>query len=171
MLLHCPRVQALFPQDRIRLEHDGPVWMHWTEHGGTLILKVGDLQFTELAGYEGESGLFLEVELTPGEDVVQEIEGFAAEHSLTLPPPASPPASECVIQPILAACHVPARKKFIFAEKSLLEARPGPAGSAVIAVKGEFRTCPVPCQEGDLVIHLTPGDLTRLLAHLRAWAK
>ncbi len=171
MLLHCPRVQALFPKDRIRLEPDGPVWMHYTEHGGTLILKVGDLICSELAGYETESGLFLEVELTPGEDVVDKIESFAAEQSLTLPPSTPPPASECVMQPILAACHVPAQKKFIFAEKSLLEARPGKAGSAEIAVKGEFRTCPVPCQEGDLVIHLTPGDMTRLLAHLRAWAR
>jgi hypothetical protein len=170
MLLHCSRLQALFPKDRIRLEPDGPVWMHWTEHGGTLILKVGGLICSELAGYEGESGLFLELELAPGEDVVQEIEGFAAEQSLTLPPPASPPASECVLQPILAACHVPAQKKFIFAEKSLLEARSGRAGRVEIAVKGEFRTCTVPCREGDLVIHLTPGDLTRLLAHLRAWA-
>jgi len=164
-------VQALFPKDHIRLEHDGPVWMHWTEHGGTLILKVGDLKFSELSGHDGESGLLLEVELSPGDKVVHKIEGFAAKHSLTLPPQAPSPASECLIQPILAACHVPSQKKFIFAEKSFLEARPGPAGSAEIAVKGEFRTRPVPCQEGDLVIHLTPGDLTRLLAHLRAWAE
>jgi len=170
MLLHCPQVQALFPKDHIRLEHEGPAWMFWTEHGGTLILKVGDLKFSEIAEGGGESGLFLEVEITPPETIVHKIESFAAKESLTLPPPTSPPVSECLIQPILAACHVPSQKKFIFAEKSLLEARPGKTGIVKIAVRGEFRTCPVPCQEGDMVIHLRPGDMAQLLSCFRAWA-
>lgn len=171
MLLHCPRVQALFPQEHIRLEHQGPAWMHWTEHGGTLILKVGDLKFAEISDPGGESGLFLEVEVLPPETLVHKIEGFAAKQSLTLPPLASPPASACIIQPILAACHIPLQKKFIFAEESLLEARPGKAGIVEITVRGEFRTCPIPCQEGDMVIHLKPRDLAQLLSHLRAWAR
>ena len=139
MLLHCPRVQVLFPREKIRLEHEGPAWMLWAEHGGTLILKVGDLKFAEIAAPVEESGLFLEVEMIPPETLVQQIEGFAAQQSLILPPPASPPAEACIIQPILAACHIPLQKKFIFAEESQLEARPGKTGFVTIAVQGEFR--------------------------------
>lgn len=170
MLLHCPRVKALFPREKIRLEHDGPAWMLWAEHGGSLILKVGDLKFAEIAEPGEESGLFLEVELPPPENLVHKIQSFAAKHNLTLTPVVSP-APVCQVQPILAACHIPEYKKFIFAEESRLEARPGNAGTVEIAVRGEFRARPVPCQEADLVIHLTPGDLTELLSYLRAWAR
>jgi hypothetical protein len=170
MLLHCPKVQALFPQEHIRLEHEGPAWMHWTEHGGTLILKVGDLKFSEISDPGEDSGLFLEVELTPAETLVHKIESFAVKHNLTLHPIGTPPPM-CSVTPILAACHIPGQKKFIFAEESRLEARPANVGAVEIAVRGEFRTCPVPCQEGDMVIHLTPGDLAQLLSHLRAWAR
>jgi hypothetical protein len=142
--------------------------MHWTEHGGTLILKVGDLKFAEIAEPGEESGLFLEVELLPPETLAHNIEGFAANQSLTLPPLPPPPAETCIIQPILAACHIPGLKKFIFAEDSRLEARPGKGGGVEITVRGEFRACPVPCQEGDMVIHLKPRDLAHLLSFLLA---
>ena len=170
MLLHCPRVQALFPREKIRLEHEGPARMLWAEHGGTLILRVEDLKFSEIAEPGEDSGLFLELDLTPPEALVHKIEGFAAKQSLTLPPMASQ-ASECSVQPILSACHIPEQKKFIFAEESRLEARPGKAGVVEITVRGEFRTCPIPCQDGDMVIHLKPRDLAQLLSHLWAWAR
>ncbi|MBI4794405.1 MAG: hypothetical protein HY790_00925 [Deltaproteobacteria bacterium] len=170
MLLHCPRVQALFPQEHIRLEHDGPAWMHWTEHGGTLILKVGDLKFGEIDEPGEESGFFLEVEMIPHETLVHKIEGFATKHNLILPPIDSS-APSCSVQPILAACHIPGQKKIIFAEESRLEARPGKAGTVEIAVQGEFRARPVPCQEADMVIHLTPYDLAQLLSYLRTLAR
>ncbi len=166
MLLHCPRVQALFPQEKVLLEHEGPAWMLWAEHGGALILRVGDLKFSETAGRGEDSGLFLELDLSPAATLIHQIEGFAAQQKLTLPP-LSRPAPEFSARPILAACHIPEYKKFIFAEESLLQARPGNAGSMEMAVRGAFRARAVPCREADLVIHLAPGDLARLLAYLR----
>ena len=170
MLLHCPRVQALFPQEKIFLEHNGPAWMLGTEHGGTLILKVGDLQFRELAGAGQESGLFLEVDLSPAAATIGKIEAYAAQHQLPLTPPASP-APECRAQPILAACHIPAHKKFIFAEESRLQVRTRTGGIVEMEVRGAFRARTVPCQEADLVVHLTPGDLAGLLSYLHAVAQ
>ena len=144
--------------------------MLWAEHGGTLILRVGDLEFSEIAEPGEESGLFLELDLSPREPLIHKIEGFAAKQSLTLTPITSP-APELILDPILAACHIPEKKIFIFAEESRLQARPGNAGTMEMAVRGAFRTCPVPCQEGDLVIHLRPRDLAQLLAYFRALAR
>jgi len=170
MLLHCPRVQALFPQENLFLEHDGPAWMLWAEHGGTLILRIGDLQFRKIAGAGEESGLFLEVDLPPAENVIPQIEGCAAQHNLTLAPMA-PPEPEFSARPLLAACHIPEHKKFIFAEESRLQARATPGGTVEVEVRGAFRTRTVPSQEADMVIHLLPGDLTGLLSYLRAVAR
>ena len=170
MLLHCPRVRALFPQEKVLLEHDGPAWMLWAEHGGTLILRVGDLKFRETAGLGDESGLFLEVDLSPAGDLIPKIEGCAAQHNLTLLS-LETPEPEFSAQPVLAACHIPELNKFIFAEESRLQARPNAAGAVELEVRGGFRARTVPCQEGDLVIHLTPGDLAGLLSYLRVLAR
>lgn len=170
MLLHCPRVRAVFPREKIRLEHRGPAWMLWTEHGGSLILKAGDLKFGELTEPVEESGLFLEVELSPLGKVVAEIEGFAAGHKLALAATAAPDPV-CLVQPILAACHLPEQQKFIFTEDSRLEARPGKAGTVEITVRGEFRARTLPCREADLVMHLSPRDLAQLLSYLLALAQ
>jgi hypothetical protein len=171
MLLNCPRVQALFPQERIGLEHQGPARMLWAEHGGTLILKVGDLNFSETAAVGDASGLFLELDLTPAEALVQKIDDFAAEHSLALGHPAGGPAPEFSAQPFLAACHLPAQKLFLFAEQSQLLAQPRGPGAVEMAVRGAFKARTVPSQEADLVIHLHPGDLAGLLSYLRALAR
>jgi len=170
MLLHCPRVQALFPQEKVLLEHDGPAWMLWAEHGGTLILRVGELKFREIAGVGDASGLFLELDLSPAENLIHKIEDFAAQHNLTLSPLA-PPESEFSARPVLAACHIPEYKKFIFAEESRLLARPRIAGAVEMEVRGAFRARAVPSQEADMVIHLLPGDLAGLLSYLRAVAR
>ncbi|MHB8069450.1 MAG: hypothetical protein ACYDIC_16280 [Desulfobaccales bacterium] len=170
MFLHCPRVQALFPQEKIFLEHDGPAWMLWTEHGGTLILRVGDLRFREAVATAKESGLFLEMDLLPADNIIHKIEGFAAQHNLPLTAMA-PPEHEFSARPVLAACHIPEHKKFIFAEESRLQVRPRPGGAVEMEVRGAFRARVVPCQEADLVVHLTPGDLARLLSYLRAVAR
>jgi hypothetical protein len=170
MLLHCPRVQVRFSQEKVFLEHEGPAWMLFAEHGGTLILKVGDLHLRETAGAADESGLFLEVDLSPPQNVIQAIEDFAAQQNLPLISLKSP-EPECSAPPILAACHLPAQKKFIFAEESRLQVRPTPRGTVEMEVQGAFRARTVPCQEADLVIHLTPGDLAGLLSYLRALAR
>lgn len=167
MLLHCSRVQVLFPQEKICLESEGPAPLLLDEHGGTLILKVGDLRLTEIAASGEESGFYLEVDLTPPETLVRDIEVFASEQSLTLPPIAAPPMA-CLAHPILAAGHLPGLQKFIFAEDSRLEARPGKTGVMDILVRGEFRARTVPCQEADLVIHLAPADLAQFLSYLLA---
>jgi hypothetical protein len=170
MLLHCLRVLVLFPREQILLENQGPARMLWTEHGGTLILKVGDLKFAETTAPGEESGFFLELGLPAPADLVPKIEEFAAEQSLSLAPPA-PPAAELSLPPILAACHLPQLKKFIFAEDARLEARPGKSGGMAMKVQGEFRSRTVPCQEGDLVIHLQPREMAQLLAFLRNLAR
>jgi len=170
MLFPCSRVRAFFPQEKVILEHDGPAWLLWTEHGGTLILKIGDLKFKETAGAGEESGLFLEVELSPATPLIQKIEDFAAQHNLPLAPLA-PPEPEFSARPILAACHLPEHKKFIFAEESRLLARPGPGRAVEMEVRGAFRVRTVTSQEADLVVHLTPGDLAGLLSYLRAVAQ
>ena len=167
MLLPCSRVQVLFPQEKIYLEHQGPPPLLLDEHGGTLIVKAMDLQLTEIAAPGEESGLFLEVELTPQEDLVREIAAFGTEQSLPLPPAAPAPVS-CLVRPILAACHLPGPKKFIFAEDSRLEASPGQAGIMNLAVQGKFKARTVPCQEADMVIHLAPVDLAQLLGYMLA---
>jgi len=171
MLLHCPRVQALFPQEKIRLEHQGPAWMLWAEHGGTMILKVADLKFSEAAACGEESGLFLEMDLSPAATLIAQIEAFAAEHSLALNISTPPPHPEFSAAPILAACHIPDKNLFIFAEESRLLARPSGPAALEIAVRGEFRARTVPCREADLVIHLATADLARLLSFLLALAR
>jgi hypothetical protein len=143
--------------------------MLWAEHGGTLILRLGDLKFREIAGSGDESGLFLDVDLPPAGDLIPKIEGFAARQNLTLQS-LETPEPEFSARPVLAACHIPELKKFIFTEESRLQARPGPGGTVEMEVRGGFRARAVPCQEGDLVIHLTPGDLASLLSYLRAAA-
>ncbi|MEW6657468.1 MAG: hypothetical protein AB1424_02285 [Thermodesulfobacteriota bacterium] len=170
MLLHCPRVQARFLQEKVFLEHDGPAWMLWAEHGGALILRVGNLQLREMAGAGDDSGLFLEVDLSPAGNVIHEIEGFAAQQNLPLLSPESP-EPEFTARPLLAACHVSAQKKFIFSEESRLQVRPTPGGTVAMEVRGAFKARGVPSQEADLVIHLTPGDLAGLLSYLRAVAR
>lgn len=170
MLLHCPRVQALFPREKVLLKHEGPAWMLWAEHGGSLILRVGDLKFSEMAGSGEDSGLFLELDLSPAEALIHKIEGFAAHHHLALSPP-SAPAPEFCARPILAACHIPDKKLFIFAEESLLRAWPGVADAMEVEVRGAFQARAVPCREADLMIHLAPSDLAQLLSYLRGLAR
>ncbi|MFZ5452199.1 MAG: hypothetical protein ACOZF2_10070 [Thermodesulfobacteriota bacterium] len=167
MLLNCSRVQVLFPQGKMYLEHPGPAPLLLDKHGGTLILKAGDLKMVKIAEPNEESGFFLEVELAPGETLVRDIEAFVREQSLTLPPAAAP-SSACLVRPILAACHLTGINKFIFAEDSRLEARPGKAGVMDMAVEGEFKARTLPCQEADLVVHLAPADLAQLLSYTLA---
>jgi hypothetical protein len=165
MLIHCPRVQAFFPREEICLEHLGPAWMLWAEHGGAMILRVGDLKLTEPAKDREEAGIFLEMDLTPPETLIHKIEGFAAKHNLIL---AKLPPPECSLTPILAACHIPEKNLFIFAEESELLARPTGRGAMEIAVRGSFKARPELSREADLVIRLAPPDLVLLLSFLLA---
>ena len=170
MLLRCSRVQVLFPQEKLFLESTEPAPLLLDEHGGTLILKLMDLKLVEVAAPGEESGFLLELALTPAETLVRDIEAFAREQNLALPPLAATP-EVCLVRPILAACHLPGPKKFIFAEESTLEARSGKGGVMDLAVRGELKARTVPCQEADLVIHLAPADLAQVLAYVLALAR
>lgn len=165
MLLPCIWVQATFSPTGLRLENEGPTQMRWDEHGGTFVLKVSDLKVRELPAPAAESGIRLEIALSPPETLLQEIQGFAATHSLYLAP-ALLPAAGLEVKPILAGCHIPERNLFVFCEEAQLQARAKAGGTVELSVTGPFRARRVPCRETDLVIHLTGPAMAQLLSYL-----
>jgi hypothetical protein len=62
----------------------------------------------------------------------------------------------------LAACHVPDAKLFIFSEAATMKVKPGEA-ALELEIAGKFHSRRIPCQEADLVVHLTKADSLRLL--------
>lgn len=169
MLLSCPRVHAVFPQDELEMGHEPPAWVRWSEHGGTFILRVAGLKLMETVDSASEAGLSLEVAVDDAAALQEKIEGFAGHHHLLLHPPPGP-LGVFLEEPILAACHIPEKQLFVYCEAPELAARPSPGGNLELKVTGAFRTRWVPCQEGDLVIHLTAPAMERLLSYFFALA-
>jgi hypothetical protein len=167
MLLLCLRVQAVFPGEAVGLASDGPAQILWDEHGGTFILRVGDLKLVDPPEPGVEPGISLELALSPPEPLLEKIRGFAGKHSLSLTPKASPPP-ELTGKPLLAACHIPGKSLFIFCEEPELQARSTGAQTLKLTVTGPFRARRVPCREMDLVIHLTGPAMAQLLSYLFA---
>ncbi len=66
MLIPCSRAQAMFADPGIRLDRHTPGFMVWDEHGGTFVLRVEELAATEVAAGEPETGIILEIPLSPG---------------------------------------------------------------------------------------------------------
>jgi hypothetical protein len=160
MLIPCTRFQASFADPGIRLELKVPAPIIWDEHGGTFVIRVGDLEVAELTAPPSESGCRLEICLTPGADPVNALEEFAGLHQLPL---ASPSPQDLEEPALLAACHLPGRNLFIFAEEPILKATR--RGETVeLAVLGNFKARRVPCQTADLVIHLSKAAMARLVA-------
>jgi hypothetical protein len=160
MLIPCSRLQASFADPGIRLELGAPASMVWDEHGGTFVLKVGGLKVTDLMTPTEASDCRLEISLTSGPALISALEEFAGLHQLLLAQPSTPDLEEAVL---LAACHLPGKNLFVFAEEPTLTALP--RGEAVeLVVSGVFKARRVPCQETDLVIHLTKAAMTRLVA-------
>jgi hypothetical protein len=160
MLIPCFRAQAVFPVHGVRLDSSAPGFMIWDEHGGTYVLRVEELAATAAAAGEPEVGLRLEIPLSPQESLVPALEEFAAQQQLPLAPPAAPELSE---EALLAACHLPEQNLFIFAEEpGLVVKRRGEA--VELAAAGPFQARQVPCQQTDLVIHLTKATMARLVA-------
>lgn len=160
MLIPCSRLQASFADPGIRLELGAPASMVWDEHGGTFVLKAADLGVTELTAPTEQSGCCLEISLTPGAELFSALEEFTALHQLLLAPPSAPDLEEAAL---LAACHLPGKNLFIFAEEPTLTAvRRG--DMVELTISGIFKARRVPCQETDLVIHLTKAAMTRLVA-------
>jgi hypothetical protein len=167
MQIPCSRAQALFAGPGIRLARHTPGFMVWDEHGGTFVLRVEELAATEAAADEPESAVILEIPLSLPEGLIRSLEEFAAQHQLPLPLPAGPDLQEDVV---LAACHLPAQNLFVFAEEPRLVVKR--RGEAVeLALEGSFKARRLPCQETDLVIHLTRASMARLVAQVLSLAR
>ena len=160
MLIPCSRAQVVVADPGIRLDRQTPGPMVWDEHGGTFILRVDDLAATEVPAGQSETGIFLEIPLSRREELIASLEEFAAQQELPLAPP---PGPELLEEAVLAACHLPGQNLFVFAEEPHLSVKR--RGETVeIAVTGLFKARRVPCQETDLVIHLTKAAMARLVA-------
>jgi hypothetical protein len=170
MLLLCPRVQAVFVSEGVRLAGPQPAQMLLDEHGGTYVLKVGELEVTEITGTAEESGLLMEIALSPPQTLVKEIEEFAAQHRLPLAAetPAPAPLAE---QALLAACHIPQRNLFVFGEEPQLTVRNTAGATVELTVPGPFKSRRLVSREADMVIHLNPAAITRLLGYLLTLAR
>jgi hypothetical protein len=166
MQIPCSRTQAIFPGQGIRLDRRTPAFMVWDEHGGTFVLRVEELAATEIAG-ESESGIILEIPLSLPEGLIRSLEEFAAQQQLPLAPPPGPELEEVVV---LAACHLPVQKLFVFAEEPRLVVKR--CGQAVeLALEGLFKARRLPCQATDLVIHLTRASMARLVSLVLSLAR
>jgi hypothetical protein len=141
--------------------------MVWDEHGGTFVLRVEELAATEVAGGEPKSGITLEIPLSAREELIRSLEEFAAQQQLPLAPPSGP---ELTVEVVLAACHLPAQNLFVFAEEPHLAVKR--RGEAVeLALEGAFKARRLPCQDTDLVIHLTRPAMARLVALVLSLAR
>ncbi|MGB8991291.1 MAG: hypothetical protein WCD80_04475 [Desulfobaccales bacterium] len=167
MLIPCLKAEARFADPGLRLGRATPAPMVWDEHGGTFVLRVEDLEVAEVSPPEPESRLSLTISLTPPEQLSRALEEFAARHQLPLPPPSAPELAETAI---LAACHLPGRNLFIFAEAPGLVVRTHGA-TLEVAVSGDFKARRVPCQATDLVIHLDKAVMARLVAFVLSQAR
>ena len=167
MLISCSRAQAVIADPGIRLERHAPGLMVWDEHGGTFVLRVDELAATEGAGGESETGIILEIPLSLGEGLIHSLEEFAAQHQLPLAPSSGP---ELLEEAVLAACHLPAQNLFVFAEEPHLTVKRR-REAVELAVAGSFKARRVPCQETDLVIHLTRAAMARLVAFVLSLAR
>jgi hypothetical protein len=162
MLIPCTRLQAGFVDPGIKLELKTPSPMLWDEHGGTFVIKVSGLEVSELVAPAGETSCRLEIALSPGTALVSALEEFAGLHQLPPAPPSAPVLEEAAL---LAACHLPGRNLFVFAEEpTLIATRRGDI--VELSVEGPFKVRRVPCQETDLVIHLTKAAMSRLVAYV-----
>jgi hypothetical protein len=169
MLFHCPRAQANFPAEKLRLANRTPARLVWDEHGGTMVLRVEGLEVLEVPELQGEAGIRLEVALPAPATLVRQIEDFAGRQALRLEP--GPPRVEFSETPVVAACHLPGKNLFIFCEEPRLTIRRRETQVMELWVTGAFKSRRVPCQETDVVIHLEAAAMARLLAGLLAWTR
>jgi hypothetical protein len=167
MQIPCSRAEARFADPGISLARRTPGFMVWDEHGGTFVLRVEELTATEAAAGEPESGITLEIPLAAREELIRSLEEFATRQQLPAAPPPGPELSEDVV---LGACHLPAQNLFVFAEEPrLVVKRRGEAVELTLA--GAFKARRLPCQETDLVIHLTRPAMARLVALVLSLAR
>jgi hypothetical protein len=167
MLIPCSRAQAVVAEPGVRLERHTPGFMVWDEHGGTFVLRVEELAVTAVDAGESETGIVLDIPLSAPEQLIRSLEEFAAQQQLPLALAAGPDLSA---EAVLAACHLPERNLFVFAEEPHLTVKQ--RGEVVeLAVAGSFKARRVPCQETDLVIHLTRDAMARLISLVLSLAR
>jgi len=167
MLLPCSRALAIFAPEGIALGGALPARMQWDEHGGTFVLRLEGLEVSAVAETPAASGIWLEVALPLPESVLSAMREFAGAHRLPLTP-LSPPPAELTETPMLAAAHVPGPSLFIYCEDPQLRVRAQGPQSLEIAVTGAFKARRLPCQEPDVVVHLTAAAMARLLSYVLA---
>jgi hypothetical protein len=149
------------------LERSTPGFMVWDEHGGTFVLRVEELAVTEANADELEAGIIVEIPLSAREGLIHSLEAFAVQQQLPLAPASEP---GLLAEAVLAACHLPERNLFIFAEEPRLAVKR--RGETVeLAVTGNFKARRVPCRETDLVIHLTKPVMAQLVAMVLSLAR
>ena len=165
----CPRAEAVFAPEGVRLANETPAPMVWDEHGGTYVLRVEGLKVMEVPGPGAESGIHFLMALPPPGTLIAAVESFAGQHRLALAP--GSPAPELALRPILAACHVPGKNLFVYCEEAQLQGRAGAGPTLEFTVTGPFKARRVPCREPDVVIHLTGADMSRLLSYLLSLAR
>ncbi len=163
LLLPLNRARAILAPQGITLEDREPLQLQLDEHGGTYVLRVAGLEENPLTEPGPPSGIWLEAALPPEDAWGPEITAFAAQHRLDLTPPPELP-SELLETPILAACHVPGQNLFMYGEATEMRVRLLEPQILALAVTGEFRVRRVPCQEADIVLHLSVRSMARLLA-------
>ncbi len=162
MHLQCLQVMARFPAERLQLSTSEPVEVLWDcHHADVYVLKVGGLAVEELPEETPESSIRLKLTLSPPGKLIQDIERFAATMQLALEKAPRPQVKEKLL---LAACHVPSAKLFVFSEDAVLTAQASGPQTWDLEVAGPFKSRRVPCQEADLVIHLGKEASTRLLS-------
>jgi hypothetical protein len=170
MLLPCPQIKAVFPAERLRLRNLEPTQLLWDRHHGSpFLVKVGGLEVQALGEEAPTASIRLEIGLSPPEKLVRELEVFGASMGLTLAPLAGPP-QELREKPVLAACHIPGPKLFVFCEDSELKARPQ-AHTLELIIGGSFKARRLPCQEADFLMYLEPSASARLLSCLLTLAR
>ena len=169
MQFHCRRVQANFPGEKLGLVNREPTELLWDEHGGTFVLRVEGLEAVEVQEAPGEAGVRLEFDLPEPASLARRIEDFAGRHGLRLGRETA--VEEISETPILAACHIPGNKLFIYCEAPGLRLRLSDRQTMELCLDGVFKARRVPCQETDLVIHLEMAAICRVLAGMLAWAR
>ena len=167
MWLHCSRALAIFAPQGIKMESAAPGEMQWDEHGGTFVPRVGGLEVTPVAEPAPASGIWLEVALPLPESLLPAIREFAGAHRLPLTL-LSPPPAELTETPILAAGHVPGQNLFIYCEEPQLHLRARGPQTLELTVTGAFKARRLPSREPDVVVHLAPAAMARLLSYVLA---
>mgnify|MGYP001132768045 CR=1 FL=1 len=171
MLFPCSHLEAFFPGAPAALAGRLPLSVSFDCHDRPpFILRAAPLVPTELPEAPASDLIRVHLQLTPAEEMLRALKGFAAAHSLVLEPPA---ALEGGFQEqlLLAASHLAESRLFIFSERAVLTCRLLAPPGVELEVTGPFQARRLPCQETDLILHLEAPAAARWLSWLYAAAR